>query len=1061
MKSVNAAVSNAIRTAYDINAIPRLIAEWNHNRYANNISVDNDPSDDTDGYDIEMFPVESLIKPNRPTAGVQKARVDEARVADPYSQYDGKSRSARYYMGSVDDIYKYWTSPWPTNGSGLFPTDANGTMVRPFVLYPDGVDANKIVVGFEDTWAQPNAFDIRVRAADGTTWTVASSSPVINSKGQAILYWNGSNWSSNRPASQVATTVITGVQVRITSLKGVAGGSVSGANSHANVIEISARREHNLTDRLVGVSDTFDMSEKSLVYPLGTITSNNATLTMFNGDGIFNNESPDSPYKGLIEPNVTFNLEYVFTVGGVQYPVQQFKMYGGPWMGQRDETVSIELADFSKYFQEVKPLATSYLDMSAPELIWRVCDSVGFVDYEIQTDDITTLHKIPVWWTDGEKTVWEVFDEIAKATQTAIYFDGNGKLQVRTRTNAFQVAATPSWTLRGEDAGTELADITSLAQSDEVEANSIKVSFQQTDVDPIVNGIPKTQVLWQPEDTVALRACPLLKTLEVVSTYISLPPGEAKIWPFEGMVNIQGELIKYSGKQFIYYEGATRKSVVVKSQEEMEKYNNITDFNSRHKNHYTGALKITERGTWNSEAKRHAVEAEGYNVRNVVNGVRNTGVSGFRHKKAESRVYLNPPPRLKSPADVLLATRGAEVDSGFYYYGTRMRFEKGGGKHQRAGIVFHNNSTNEDGYYVELMPSAKLATGKQRAKRNELAFFTRNNGKWVRHGKGTALAITEGIDYEVDITYKTSGSDHVITVWVNGKNCFTKTLSGTDKNPFGGKFGLFARGDSRVSFEYLYAIRRQEEEPADDFSFLDKVEGGYTGGQFDREWVYRWRTQRRRVKKRWVKEQSRWNQQFFDEFGPIVHEVREFDVKFDPKPAISSRLYMGNDYSIICPEYSADSFSARFYVANTSRSTAIAHGEDTMKYAGQSTAVNPIMAVIGRSITVSESESVESKNETQIRKRGAVEVEISSPWIQKKEMAQELADWIKDHWSEGADEQTVTIYGNPLIELGDVVAVEYPNADMTAATHKYFVVGVSNSFDSGLETTLVLRRVIV
>lgn len=1060
MKTVNTAVRDAIRSEYSITAIPRLTVEWNLNAYANTV-VDNIPAEADEGYDIEMFPIESIVKANRPTAGVMKARVGEAKVADPYSQYDGKARSARYYLASVDDTYKYWTSPVQTNGSGVFPTHTDGeSKVRPYVTYTDGVKTNRIVIGFEDTWAQPKDFLVRVKTTPTGAWTTVSTNPVINSKGQAIINYNGTSWSvANTPGT--ATTTIYGIQVRVDSLRGVLGGSIGGTYSYLSLIEISARRVHDLSDRLISVSDTFDMAEKSFIYPVGTITSNTASVNLFNGDGELNSDSTDSAYAGLLEPNAVFNLEYIYTIGTTSYSVQQFKMYAGSWAGQRSDNVSVDCTDYSKFFQEVKPRATAYQNLSAPEIIWRICDSIGFVDYEIQRNDLTTEHKIPIWWCDGELTAWELFDEIAKATQTAIYFDGNGKLQVRTRDAAFNKNAATSWTLRGTDTSTDLADIVTIDQSDELSSNKVKITYKKTDIDPVINGQSKTQILWEPEGTVALRACPLFKDLTIGDTFISLAPDEAKIWPFEGMMNVQGELIKYKGKQFVYYEAGTRKYATVESQEEMEKFNNKTAADSRYQNHYTGNLKIEERGVWNSTEANHKVDVTGYSVRNIINGNRNTDVSGFNHDKKESRVVLNSGNRYGSN-DLLVATRGIEADTGFYYYGVRIKFEKDGAhKHQRAGLLIHNNTNNEDGYYIDLTTSNKLASGKKRAERKEMELYSRVGGTWKSIGSGQALAIEEGIDYDIDVQYKAVGSDHQITVWVNGKKCFSETISGANKNPWNGRFGLFSRGDTKASFEYLYAIRREEEtEPSDDFSFLNKIKGGYHGDQLIREWVFRERTVNRRIKKKWPKAKPKFNITYYDEFGPICHEIREYEVDFNIKPAITSRLYMGNDYSAICPEYRADSFSARFYIANTTRSTAIVNGDDTLVYAGQSTAVHPVLAVIGRSITVEDDETVEAKNEEQIRRRGEIETEISSQWIQSKKMAQEIADWIKDHWSIGADEQSVVIFGNPLLEIGDIVVIEYPQLDMTSVTHKYFVVGISNSFDAGLETTLTLRRVV-
>jgi hypothetical protein len=75
-------------------------------------------------------------------------------------------------------------------------------------------------------------------------------------------------------------------------------------------------------------------------------------------------------------------------------------------------------------------------------------------------------------------------------------------------------------------------------------------------------------------------------------------------------------------------------------------------------------------------------------------------------------------------------------------------------------------------------------------------------------------------------------------------------------------------------------------------------------------------------------------------------------------------------------------------------------------------------------------------------------------------MANIIAEWIKDHWGDGTEEYSVEVFGNPLIELGDVVAVDYARKFMTAATHKFFVTGTSTNFEQGVKTTLTLRRVV-
>ncbi len=199
------------------------------------------------------------------------------------------------------------------------------------------------------------------------------------------------------------------------------------------------------------------------------------------------------------------------------------------------------------------------------------------------------------------------------------------------------------------------------------------------------------------------------------------------------------------------------------------------------------------------------------------------------------------------------------------------------------------------------------------------------------------------------------------------------------------------------------------------------------------------------------------HQFFFDEFGPICHEVREYRVKFDKGPVLHSRLYLSNDYQILLPEYSSDPFGAKFVVANAARQNAIVNGEDTLAF-GPQNAINQHFLIYGRALVQKEAETVTERDESAIQRRGRIATEISSKWVQSKEAASDLGAWINEHWSNSADEVNATIFGNPLIEVGDVVSVEYPEISATADTHRYFVIGVSNSFDDGIETTLLLRR---
>jgi hypothetical protein len=144
-------------------------------------------------------------------------------------------------------------------------------------------------------------------------------------------------------------------------------------------------------------------------------------------------------------------------------------------------------------------------------------------------------------------------------------------------------------------------------------------------------------------------------------------------------------------------------------------------------------------------------------------------------------------------------------------------------------------------------------------------------------------------------------------------------------------------------------------------------------------------------------------------------------------------------------------------LANTARVNAIANGEDTLSF-GADNPVEQKLLVYGRLVSRDEEQTVTVKNDAAVNRRGTVEVDVTSDWIQSKTAAQEIANWITQNWGGGSDEIKITAFGNPLIQLGDLVAIQYPAKSMTYAKNKYFVVGVENSYDGGLETNVTLRR---
>lgn len=1100
--TMGTAVKDHLLTAYNVVATPRLIADWNYNRYANTVEAKNEALDNPESAphyeDSVNFPIDSIIEPLRPGKGVLKARVGESMVSSKYNNPKGP----KFYVGDPEDNYKYWVSPYPTDTNGNFSTNQQvggtfygQTVVQPTVYY-NTVLANKIVIRIDNTWATPKTYDVQVQNTSDAWITVAGSNPAMDlSTGLLTLYYNGTAWVTTRPSAPVLTQ-IKGVRFRVSAMKegynrdgtvtkyrtqyaSAYGGNSSsayrdtdGKNSSLSLIAIEAHMEVDLSDRLIDCDDQFDYGEVSQLYPVGTITSNQASFNLDNTDGIFDYENTSSPYYRKLDKNVECNLEYIYTIGADLHSVQQWKMYTEGWAVSEDGQVSVELLDYSKFLRDIKPSPMMYENVPTTQLIWRVLDSVGFVDYEVQKDDLTGDHKIPVFWTTGEETVWEVLDGLAQATQTSIYFDSYGKLQVRTREAAFNAAKNPDWTIRSQDNGTTLADLVSLDQTQEFEANKVKVTYKTTNWKLGTDGRPAMSIVWEPEGDLVVRSTPLKSDMGTENTgWLHLGMPEASYWPYESVVEIDGELMKYKGKHFVYYTGAsgeTKNTVKILSQDEYTKYNEMTLPDYRYKNNFSGRVWVTQRGIWGTDKSAHTTGANNWRTKLITNDQTSpttyTNVSGF--KEANSTVAIIQHPKMNGPNDLYFASRDYPTNSGYKMQGTRIFFAPGY-KDNRGGFAFRTSGAAEDGYYVELRPSSKVTN---RANGNEITLYSRKSREWKVLSAGVPLPIAEGIWYDIDASIDTSGPHPVISVWLNGMLVAKATVTNDWTQPNSAKMSMYARGRTAVGFEYIYGVNDGAITPENGYGFWDLKYGGVRGGSWERMQVWQtgwrwarlpkfdlpdWANKGGRIGKYKYKK----NLFFFDEFGPYVHEVREFDVKLDPAPVQYSELYSTNTWYARDVDYFANPFTANFTIANIGRVNAVLHGEDALTYGPGDGTVKQTCVVLGRDLTIADDEVVEAKDEAGIRRRGIIETELTSDWIQSKALAETLSEWIVKHWGKGVDEVSVEVFGNPLFEIGDVVAVEYSEKSMTAATHKYFVTGTKSDFSNGIGTTLTLRRV--
>jgi hypothetical protein len=761
------------------------------------------------------------------------------------------------------------------------------------------------------------------------------------------------------------------------------------------------------------------------------------------------------------------------------------------WRPNEIDSISIGLKDHSKVLQSVKPSPTlfarasgtatkdGYSFMTVGEIVWRILDSVGFVNYnyDVAVDNDTSI-QIPFFWVDGEKSVWEVFNELADATQTAIYFDRNGVLQIETMANAYASTAQPVWDFTNGNVSAQktlgvidnakLSDIIGIEPTYDYEANTVNVKYRTTTMTDQNSTTPAMEVVWEPESTTVLRASALLENYSSSATSFKIDPTQAALWPYTGTVQIQGEFIKYDAKQYMYYDtnGSLVSGTYISSAEEkaaLDAKNPALSF----KNSFTGRFRtpLASRGLWNTTAATHTVNLGNWTMHRtrtggglIYNWAGGISFGGSIMNRNTNNTF--------KPNTWYVSTIGNSVDPAPSYYGTRLRFPTSGYSYGAAGIVI-GADTNDSGIYVEVARTSAIAS--TRSTQNEVNVYVKySNGTIKRYNTGVAIAINPGTWYDLDVRL-TGGSSQVITVKINGAVVHNTTIPNAQlPNPtaVAGRAGLFTRGFTNVQHEYFYMVSNSVNDSFDQEGWYDRVSGGFQSGQWDREWVYDYTTRSGLPLRTGVRtwQATRRNQRFFDDFGPIVHEIREMDVKFSKTPVVHSRVYFSNDYQVICPEYVGSPFGAKFMIANTARVNAVVSGEDTLTF-GADNPVDQKFFVYGRTVTQADEQTVTVKDDLAIKKRGVTEVDIESPWIQSKSAATRIANWIVNNWAGGVDEMSLEVFGNPLINLGNIVTVTNKYSTDPASPkyidfQKYYVVEIQDGGgNEGLSTTLTLRRV--
>lgn len=194
---------------------------------------------------------------------------------------------------------------------------------------------------------------------------------------------------------------------------------------------------------------------------------------------------------------------------------------------------------------------------------------------------------------------------------------------------------------------------------------------------------------------------------------------------------------------------------------------------------------------------------------------------------------------------------------------------------------------------------------------------------------------------------------------------------------------------------------------------------------------------------------------FYDDFGSIVREIREFDVEYSIAPAKGTNVYVSNP-EIIVLSHEKDPSRGKFRLVNISHQDQIANGSEQID---ESNSIDHTVMVYGYVLIDKEEKTKRVKNNESIRKHGPYPVSLDAEWINSDDEANALAAWIADNWGGVMDTVEVKTFLTVAAQIGDKVKIVYPDAQVDP-NWLFIVSKVSRDYDKeGLSTSLTLRRI--
>jgi len=183
----------------------------------------------------------------------------------------------------------------------------------------------------------------------------------------------------------------------------------------------------------------------------------------------------------------------------------------------------------------------------------------------------------------------------------------------------------------------------------------------------------------------------------------------------------------------------------------------------------------------------------------------------------------------------------------------------------------------------------------------------------------------------------------------------------------------------------------------------------------------------------------------YDELGTTAREIVKREIAFTSPPAYPNNWSLGINSSVKILDNYQDGFRGSIFVLNNTSIPTVLSGSDAK-----------VFRILGATIGRAGEQIYDTDPEVKYFIKEPVSFE--STWIQTEEDAEKLAEFIKSKVVNKTRVIDMTVFGNPLISIGDIITLDFPYQDFDDED-KILVTNVTHDYNNGLSTQIRGRTI--